>query len=623
VRELLTGVVGLPLVASGVVTLLQCRPLAARRLATVAAALTAMCAIPLLSRAGDAPLITITWLPGAGPMGLAPDASGLYAALATAAGLSLVLLSTAAPPLASATLLLALSGANAALLADHFLLRYVALEIVALCVLLASMAEGGSLAANRSARGGYLLLRLGDAGLLVAILILWHAGGTLHIGAALEAGRGLPSTPLGWTVAGLVLAVWVKLGGWPFHLWSRTGRRLSLASHAWLYATVVPNLGLYLLYRVSSILAHAGPLQTTALWMGAAGALLAALLTLVRPKPRRAMAAIGAAQAGLALVLGAAGVKSAVWLGLLVLTPLRLLQFLAAQTAQQAASAFSRRLAPGLFAFAGLALTAFNLVTLWWARDNLPAAVLFIAQVAAASLGAWTVGAILEPRATRESREISPSRTTPESRRSRWIALGVLAIVIFASGLAFGPLVDSASHVTHTAAPATPTHQTLLSSLPALPAAAALAVVVWLLRRRAVWPTAAREAERGTWGSEKGLARVAACMHAFIEVAILERTVSWIRQAAMGGARIVWFVEHGILEGALNHSAQAVADGAGITYQVIEQEGLEGILRRVVWAALALSRSVQRFHTGKLRHNLLWVPLVLALAILVVMMLGT
>jgi hypothetical protein len=42
---------------------------------------------------------------------------------------------------------------------------------------------------------------------------------------------------------------------------------------------------------------------------------------------------------------------------------------------------------------------------------------------------------------------------------------------------------------------------------------------------------------------------------------------------------------------------------------------LEGILRRAVSAALALGRRMQRWHTGRLRRNLLWVPVALALAI--------
>jgi NADH-quinone oxidoreductase subunit L len=512
-------------------------------------------------------------------------------------------------------LLLALSGANVALLADHFLLRYVALEIVALSVLLAPVAEGSRPETNRSARGGYLLLRLGDAGLLVAILILWHFGGTLHIDTALEAGKGLPSALLGWAVAGLGLAVWVKLGGWPFHLWSRSSRHLSPASHAWLYATAVPNLGLYLLYRVTPLLAHAGPLKTAALWLGTAGALVASVLTLARPEPRRAMTTIGAAQAGLALVLGAAGFKSAIWLGLLVLTPLRLLLILASDAAHHTASTAPRRIAAGLTVFAGLALMVFNLVTLWWARDTIPASVLFAAQVGAALVGAWAV----VPR----SADGSVASAARRSGRVQWLVMGLLTAIVIAGGLSFVPLVDFVSHVTHTTPPAAPTLQTLISSLPALLVAAIVALVVWQLGRRAVWPAAAREVDREGWDSEKGLARVAQGMHALVEIAVLERIVSWIRRATTDGARVVWFVEHAILEGLLTRSAQAVADGAGVTYQVIEQEGLEGILRRVVRVALALSRSVQRLHTGKLRRNLLWVPVALVLVILVVVMLGT
>jgi hypothetical protein len=73
----------------------------------------------------------------------------------------------------------------------------------------------------------------------------------------------------------LARAAWVKLGGWPFHLWSRAGRGLSLASQAWLYATLVPNLGAYLLYRVTPLLAVAGLLRTPLLWLGASCALIA------------------------------------------------------------------------------------------------------------------------------------------------------------------------------------------------------------------------------------------------------------------------------------------------------------------------------------------------------------
>ena len=71
-----------------------------------------------------------------------------------------------------------------------------------------------------------------------------------------------------------------------------------------------------------------------------------------------------------------------------------------------------------------------------------------------------------------------------------------------------------------------------------------------------------------------------------------------------------------------SRSARAVVDGALIIHRVVEQEGLEGILRRGVGAVMALSRALQRGHTGRLRRNLLWVPIALALAVLALVAYG-
>jgi NADH:ubiquinone oxidoreductase subunit 5 (subunit L)/multisubunit Na+/H+ antiporter MnhA subunit len=578
--------------------------------------LTALCTAVLAFRTTDASLVITEWLPGAGPMGLTTGASGLYAALATTLGLFLVLLSAPAAPLANKeknrdglfpVLLLALAGANGALLADHFLLRYVALEIAALCIFLAPLAERPTPAVDPSARGGYLLLRLGDAGLLAAILILWHTSGTLNIDPALEAGKTLAPAQLIWTTAGLVLAVWVKLGGWPFHRWSQTGQQLSLASQAWLYATIVPNLGLYLLYRVTPLLAYAGPVQTAALWIGAIGALLAALLAQAQPGPRAAMVHVGAAQGGLMLLAAAAGVKSAVWLGLLALTPLRLLLFLASDAAQNAKSTVARRVATGLRIFGGLALMGFNLAAMWWARGNVPAVALFITQVAAA---------LMSMEAVKPCEGSNP-------RKVQWAALTLLSVIVLIGGLAFGSLVRFAADVTHTMPLVTPTLQTLTTSLLALVVATVLTLVLWQLHRWSAPTPAPQKVDRKTWDSEKGLAHIAETLHTAIEVTILERIIAWIKRTVTDSARIVWIVEHGVLEGIVDRSVQAVMDSATVAYRTIEQEGLEGVLRRAVSGTLALGRRMQRWHTGRLRRNLLWVPVALALAIIALVVYGS
>jgi formate hydrogenlyase subunit 3/multisubunit Na+/H+ antiporter MnhD subunit len=628
-QGLVASVVGLPLLTSAIVILLRHRQRAAHNITLAAVASTTLCTAALAFLTPDASFIIAEWLPGAGPMGLSAGASGLYVLLATTLSLFLVLLYTPAPSPANGILLLALAGANAALLADHFLLRYVALEAAALCILLAPAAEGSTPEANRSARGGYLLLRLGDAGLLAAILILWRAGGTLDIDSALEAGKTLPLSQLGWAAAGLVLAVWVKLGGYPFHLWSQTGQRLSLASQAWLYATVIPNLGLYLLYRVTPLLAHSGPVQAISLWVGAIGALLAAALALANPEPRAAMVHIGAAQGGLALVVAAAGSKPAVWLGLLALTPLRLLLFMATDTAQKTQSTTPRRIITGISAFGGLALAAFNLVTMWWTRENIPAVALFIAQVAAALVAAWAFkpceGLVREHRTEQlfSPQVNSSTKAVTNLRKAQWLIAGSLSATILAGGLAFGPLMRFATDVTHTTPLATPTLQTLTASLPALLVTVISVITLWQLRQRLPLTHTSQKQDREAWNSEKGLARIAETLHAAVEITILERAITWVKRAVTDSANIIWIVEHGILEGIVNRSTQAVIGGAGIAHRTIEQEGLEGILRRAVSAALALGQSIQRWHTGRLRRNLLWVPVALALAILALVVYGS
>jgi formate hydrogenlyase subunit 3/multisubunit Na+/H+ antiporter MnhD subunit len=289
---LLVGVIGAPLLAG------LCLIVAARWLpssishwiALVVVGVAALCALGLIPYAGQHPAIEVTWLPGMGAMTLELGATSLYAAAATTWAALLALLATPpearCPPLSAALVLITLAAATVAFVAGHFLLRYAALEIVALGVAVAPFVELRGGEGARLGRLVYLLLRVGDAGLLAAILILFAGSGTLEIGPALQAGLALDETGLRWAALGLVLAVWVKSGGWPFSLWLQAGSQLPSRSRTWLYATVMPNLGLYLLYRVTPLLAASGPVRGAALWIGAGSAMLAAFVVLFQSEPR-------------------------------------------------------------------------------------------------------------------------------------------------------------------------------------------------------------------------------------------------------------------------------------------------------------------------------------------------
>jgi hypothetical protein len=132
---------------------------------------------------------------------------------------------------------------------------------------------------------------------------------------------------------------------------------------------------------------------------------------------------------------------------------------------------------------------------------------------------------------------------------------------------------------------------------PALLGVAVLSLAAWRLQRRSNYQVfaavgAADPAEEA-YNLEERLRRAAQALRAVVEVGIAERIVVLV--------------------------AQAVVSGAHVAYRAVEQEGLEGLLYQGVQAVLAVSRALQRWHTGRLRRNLLWLPVALALAVLALM----
>ncbi|MEA3375810.1 MAG: proton-conducting transporter membrane subunit [Chloroflexota bacterium] len=596
-NELLIALFSLPFLASvGISLLLRRSPGTARVVGLVASGATALCATALLPLAGDDPTLVIQWLPGTGPMAFGLATTSLYAAVVTIWAAFLALLGTTSaetetPPLALAMMLLALAAASVAFLTEHFLARYVALEVVALSIALAPLVE---LTGDEGGRGFwlvYVILRLGDVGLLTAILILFDASGTLEITPALEAASTLSGARLGWVVFGLVLAGWVKLGNCPLHVWISWGQALSPNTQAWLFATVMPNLGAYLLYRVTPLLSPSAAVQTLLLWLAAGAAMLAALIALTRRDVRSTLVYVAAARGGLLVFAAASGVKAVVWLGLLATTPLQLLLFLAGEAPERGTSSVLGRAAQGLFALAGLTLAATGLLITWWARQaGVALDALFVAEVTVALLGVWAVREATRPRG-KEDRGVS--------LHARWVAMGALGLPALAGVVAFGPLARWLMDTADIAGPQVPTLTTLVGyvvTAPALLLTLILVLVTWQMERRSrirvhvPGPADGHRIET-TYDLQEGLAEAAQALRAVVEVGLFEQLIAL--------------------------SVRVVVDGARVTYRFVEQEGLEGLIRRVVQAVVGLSEAMRRQHTGLLRRNLLWIPLSLILALVV------
>jgi hypothetical protein len=369
-----------------------------------------------------------------------------------------------------------------------------------------------------------------------------------------------------------------------------------------------------------------------ALWLGAGAAALATLIALTQADVRTALVYVAAAQGGLALFTAATGNKPAVWVGLLAQTPLRLLLFLASDASRNAngcppsASATPHRLAAGLFALGGLALAAFDLLTTWWAREaGAPLDTLFIAEVAVALTVVWTART-----AWLLARPLPGTGERAGGHWTQWIAVGLLGGGVLACGLALKPLFRHLIAAGHMTLPTLPTFSVWLryaATAPALLAVLVLSLAAWRLQRRSeqallgmVEP--ADDASEDVYDLEEGLARAAQALHSVVEVGIAEQIVSLVTRTVVQGARAAWAVEHRGLESITSRSAQAVMNGAHAAHRIVEREGLEGILRRVVRSVTTLSQMVQRWHAGRLQRNLLWVPITLILAVLALAVYG-
>ncbi len=336
---LLIGVLVLPLGGAlllGARGFLSGLPLpSTRRFFLFVAGLVLLCALALLFYGEREVHLPLTWLPGTGDFSLHVGGVGVYALVATAGCAFLLRLLTPVPDPGAENRapalwldvvgLVALAATNAAFLAGHFLGRYVVLEVVGLCVALFPLLRRRDAAASRFV---YIVLRVGDAGLLAAILMLMQVSGTLTIAEGLHVAESLDAPHLGWILAGFLLAVWVKLGAWPFQDWLRAGDLAESPAGAWLYGIATPNLGLYLLYRIAPLLALSAPLRLGVAGLGLIGVLLMAFRLATRRDTRELPVYVNAVLSGALLFLAAIGAQTGLGIWLWAGTLLRLAAWL-------------------------------------------------------------------------------------------------------------------------------------------------------------------------------------------------------------------------------------------------------------------------------------------------------
>lgn len=200
-----------------------------------------------------------------------------------------------------AVLLLVLSG--------NLLVLWLAWVATSLCLhrLLVFYPERS--AALFAARKKFVFSRLGDACLLAALIILYQSTGTLEMGQLFDmvaAGELQGIAAVSWL---LVACALLKSAQFPFHGWLPDTMETPTPVSALMHAGII-NAGGFLVIRLSPLLVEAGPALLVLAGVGGFTAAFGAVVMLVQPSVKRALAFSTIAQMGFMLVqcgLGAFG----------------------------------------------------------------------------------------------------------------------------------------------------------------------------------------------------------------------------------------------------------------------------------------------------------------------------
>ncbi len=286
-------------------------------------------------------------------------------------------------------------------LAGNFLLLFVFWEAVGLCsyLLIGFWYKRPSAAA--AARKAFLVNRVGDFGFLLGVFLIWRTFGSLDFEIVLGnanllnyAAQKFPDTI---TLICLLLFVGAagKSAQFPLHVWLPDAMEGPTPVSALIHAATMVTAGVYMVARCTPLFLHAPQAQMVVAGIGAATALLAALIALTQTDLKRVLAYSTVSQLGymfLALGSAAAGPEFAVaavtaaMFHLLTHAFFKALLFLGAGSVMHAmGDVIDMRRFSGLsrimpitqktFLCGSLALAGFPLLSGFWSKDDVLSAV--------------------------------------------------------------------------------------------------------------------------------------------------------------------------------------------------------------------------------------------------------
>ena len=175
-------------------------------------------------------------------------------------------------------------------LADNFLVVFVAWELVGLSSYLLIGFWKHKRTAALAAKKAFIVNRVGDVGFALGIMLIWVSLGTLDIREVIERIGELEHATI--TVISLLLFAGAmgKSAQFPLHVWLPDAMEGPTPVSALIHAATMVNAGVYLVARASPIFAHAPEALVVVAAIGIFTAILAASIAMTQTDIKRVLA---------------------------------------------------------------------------------------------------------------------------------------------------------------------------------------------------------------------------------------------------------------------------------------------------------------------------------------------
>ncbi len=339
----------------------------------------------------------------------------------------------------------------ALVLADNFLLLYFAWELVGLCSYLLIGHYSHLRSAAEAAKKAFITTRLGDVGLLIAIILLWRETGTFSIQeviAAAEAGT-IRTEILTASVVLILMGAMGKSAQFPFHVWLPDAMEGPTPVSALIHAATMVVAGVYLVARTLPLFELVAGAQELVIAVGLLTTFLSATMGLVMTDIKRIIAYSTINSLGLMFVALGMGAPAAAMLYLFTHAFFKALLFLGAgsvihaterQDVEHLGGLWSKMpLTTATFAVGVLSMAGLPFLAGFWAKDEILVGVLGNRAVFSLLLLSLPLTAMYMTRLfiltfLGEAKDAEAAERAHESPATMWVPLALLAVLTLVTG---------------------------------------------------------------------------------------------------------------------------------------------------------------------------------------------